>query len=275
MTDSGRYQLLFRLFCELTSGLISDKLLQSVSIALLAYQTKPRGSHRKDLNESDIIPNPVGRKTFSREITYILYNHQSRVISLESPKRCALCKLLFHAYNHFLLIYVVDACSFLTLASWKHPVSFSELPICHRSHRTCCPIILNPLNTQIPNVASSEKCISPIYRIWDDTLWRNYFLQLLLRSIILDNSVNPNNIDTLSKIAAGVNLQKKLSPKSVSFQIRGIDAYHFSVQRNNIRYRHFSSNLILLGQLVLQKIDHILQFRTLDRCNSMIHLLPV
>ena len=171
MTDSGRYQLLFRFFCELTSGSISDKLLQSVSIALLAYQTKPRGSHRKDLNESDIIPNPVGRKTFSREITYILYNHQSRVISLESPKRCALCKLLFHAYNHFHLIYVVDACSFLTLASWKHPVSFSGLPICHRSHRTCCPIILNPLNTQIPNVASSEKCISPIYRIWDDTLF--------------------------------------------------------------------------------------------------------
>lgn len=129
MTDSGRYQLLFRFFCELTSGSISDKLLQSVSIALLAYQTKPRGSHRKDLNESDIIPNPVGRKTFSREITYILYNHQSRVISLESPKRCALCKLLFHAYNHFLLIYVVDACSFLTLASWKHPVSFSKLPM--------------------------------------------------------------------------------------------------------------------------------------------------
>lgn len=95
MTDSGRYQLLFRFFCELTSGSISDKLLQSVSIALLAYQTKPRGSHRKDLNESDIIPNPVGRKTFSREITYILYNHQSRVISLESPKRCALCKYLF------------------------------------------------------------------------------------------------------------------------------------------------------------------------------------
>lgn len=129
MADSGRYQLLFRFFCELTSGSISDKLLQSVSIALLAYQTKPRGSHRKDLNESDIIPNPVGRKTFSREITYILYNHQSRVISLESPKRCALCKLLFHAYNHFHLIYVVDACSFLTLASWKHPVFFSKLPM--------------------------------------------------------------------------------------------------------------------------------------------------
>lgn len=129
MADSGRYQLLFRFFCELTSGSISDKLLQSVSIALLAYQTKPRGNHRKDLNESDIIPNPVGRKTFSREITYILYNHQSRVISLESPKRCALCKLLFHAYNHFHLIYVVDACSFLTLASWKHPVFFSKLPM--------------------------------------------------------------------------------------------------------------------------------------------------
>ena len=123
-------------------------------------------------------------------------------------------------------------------------------------------------------IVISKKDFS-ILKIGDDTLWRNYFLQLLLRSIILDNSVNPNNIDTLSKIAAGVNLQKKLSPKSVSFQICGIDAYHFSVQRNNIRYRHFSNNLILLGQLVLQKIDHILQFRTLDRCNSMIHLLPV
>ena len=121
MTDSGRYQLLFRFFCELTSGSISDKLLQSVSIALLAYQTKPRGSHRKDLNESDIIPNPVGRKTFSREITYILYNHQSRVISLESPKRCALCKLLFHAYNHFLL----NLCSGCLLFSYS---SIMEAP---------------------------------------------------------------------------------------------------------------------------------------------------
>ena len=83
-------------------------------------------------------------------------------------------------------------------------------------------------------IVISKKDFS-ILKIGDDTLWRNYFLQLLLRSIILDNSVNPNNI----------------------------------------RYRQFSNNLILLGQLVLQKIDHILQFRTLDRCNSMIHLLPV
>lgn len=160
MTDSGRYQLLFRFFCELTSGSISDKLLQSVSIALLAYQTKPRGSHRKDLNESDIIPNPVGRKTFSREITYILYNHQSRVISLESPKRCALCKLLFHAYNHFLLIYVVDACSFLTLASWKHPVSFSKLPMLSLPQDNF-PEILDSLNAQIPDCYFKKRFFNP------------------------------------------------------------------------------------------------------------------
>lgn len=130
MTDSGRYQLLFRFFCELTSGSISDKLLQSVSIALLAYQTKPRGSHRKDLNESDIIPNPVGRKTFSREITYILYNHQSRVISPESPKRCALCKYLFTPTIFFIqFIKRMPALFLLTLASWKHPVFFSKLPM--------------------------------------------------------------------------------------------------------------------------------------------------
>lgn len=160
MTDSGRYQLLFRFFCELTSGSISDKLLQSVSIALLAYQTKPRGSHRKDLNESDIIPNPVGRKTFSREITYILYNHQSRVISLESPKRCALCKLLFHAYNHFHLIYVVDACSFLTLASWKHTVSFSKLPMLSLPQDNF-PEILDSLNAQIPDCYFKKRFFNP------------------------------------------------------------------------------------------------------------------
>ena len=160
MTDSGRYQLLFRFFCELTSGSISDKLLQSVSIALLAYQTKPRGSHRKDLNESDIIPNPVGRKTFSREITYILYNHQSRVISLESPKRCALCKLLFHAYNHFHLIYVVDACSFLTLASWKHPFSFSKLPMLSLPQDNF-PEILDSLNAQIPDCYFKKRFFNP------------------------------------------------------------------------------------------------------------------
>lgn len=70
-------------------------------------------------------------------------------------------------------------------------------------------------------IVISKKDFS-ILKIGDDTLWRNYFLQLLLHSIILDNSVNPNHINTQSKIVAGVNLQKKLSPKSVSFPICGI-----------------------------------------------------
>lgn len=162
MTDSGRYQLLFRFFCELTSGSISDKLLQSVSIALLAYQTKPRGSHRKDLNESDIIPNPVGRKTFSREITYILYNHQSRVISLESPKRCALCKLLFHAYNHFHLIYVVDACSFLTYSSiMEAPCLFLGTPHMSSIPQDNFPEILDSLNAQIPDCYFKKRFFNP------------------------------------------------------------------------------------------------------------------
>ena len=120
-------------------------------------------------------------------------------------------------------------------------------------------------------IVISKKDFS-ILKIGDDTLWRNYFLQLLLRSIILDNSVNPNHINTQSKIVAGVNLQKKIGSKV------GIvpNLWHLSTLFEiTIRYRHFSNNLILLGQLVLQKIDHILQFRTLDRCNSMIHLLPV
>lgn len=161
MTDSGRYQLLFRFFCELTSGSISDKLLQSVSIALLAYQTKPRGSHRKDLNESDIIPNPVGRKTFSREITYILYNHQSRVISPESPKRCALCKYLFTPTIFFIqFIKRMPALFLLTLASWKHPVSFSKLPMLSLPQDNF-PEILDSLNAQIPDCYFKKRFFNP------------------------------------------------------------------------------------------------------------------
>ena len=46
-------------------------------------------------------------------------------------------------------------------------------------------------------IVISKKDFS-ILKIGDDTLWRNYFLQLLLRSIILDNSVNPNHINPKS-----------------------------------------------------------------------------
>ena len=212
MTDSGRYQLLFRFFCELTSGSISDKLLQSVSIALLAYQTKPRGSHRKDLNESDIIPNPVGRKTFSREITYILYNHQSRVISPESPKRCALCKYLFTP-TIFFIQFIKRMPALFLLQHHGSTLSLSPNCLCYRSLRTIFQKY-QILYMHRYRIVISKKDFS-ILKIGDDTLWRNYFLQLLLRSIVPPKAIH-------QRCTARVNLQKKLSPKSVSFPICGI-----------------------------------------------------
>ena len=47
-------------------------------------------------------------------------------------------------------------------------------------------------------------------RIWDDTLFWNSFMRLLLRSIVLDNSVHFKYDENLSKIVAGVNSHKKL-----------------------------------------------------------------
>ena len=47
-------------------------------------------------------------------------------------------------------------------------------------------------------------------RIWDDTLFWNYFMRLLLRSIVLDNSAHLQYWQILSKIVAGVNSHKKL-----------------------------------------------------------------
>ena len=61
----------------------------------------------------------------------------------------------------------------------------------------------------IKNSSPNHQYISS-NRIWDDTLFWNYFMRLLLRSIVLDNSVHLQYWQILSKIVAGVNSHKKL-----------------------------------------------------------------
>lgn len=50
--------------------------------------------------------------------------------NIRTPKRCALCKYLFTPTIFFIqFIKRMPALFLLTLASWKHPVFFSKLPM--------------------------------------------------------------------------------------------------------------------------------------------------